>query len=168
MTNESVVAIGIRLFGLLTVLNALASLSSILPLSQVILTDLRVGFPFALQCGWLGFGALLSWKPAAVARSILPRPSLEETKATWDLDEFQAVLFSAVGIYLLATTLTDLTGWTRSWAYFLQSSDVRGWFNYELAAIGTMALRLAVGSWLLLGARGLIGVIRWLRGIGTT
>ena len=168
MTNEQVVAVGIRLFGLLTVLNTLFSMLGIIPYATAVVSDPRVVINFTLMCVWLVLGSLLVWKPAALARSILPKTSSGETQATWDFDELQSVLFSVVGIYLVVTELTNLGGWWRAWSWLHQSSGTRSWLDHEVAEIGTIILRVVAGVWLVLGARGLVGVNRWLRRIGTT
>jgi hypothetical protein len=153
----------------LTVLNTLFSMLGIIPHFSAVLYNPVVGINFGLMCVWLALGSLVAWKPAALARSMLPKPSSPTAqKKTWDLDEFQAVLFSVVGIYLVVTQLTDLGGWWRAWSYLRQSSGPRSWLDHEAAAIGTIVLRLVAGVWLLFGARGLIGAIRRLRRMGTT
>jgi hypothetical protein len=59
VTNEQVVAVGIRLFGLLTVLNTLFSMLGIIPHSSAVLYDPGVGIKVGLMCVWLALGSVL-------------------------------------------------------------------------------------------------------------
>lgn len=166
MTNEQAVGAGVRVAGAVLVLSMFGPLLQLIPLS----IQIGASRPFwlltyALQCVPLAaLGLLMIAKPSQFSRWIL-QDGTHLTEATgWSLEELQAVLFSVLGLYFMVITVTDLYGWLRIFSNF--SGNVRSvhWpATSDLAFMATTTLKLAVGVWLLLGARGVAAVIQRLR-----
>lgn len=163
MTNAQAVAVILRVVGIWLVINSLivglfaipSLLSSPTPMTAITISIL---FLFLLLGTWLAL------RPLVVAQTLLPSAPHDETTANWSVDEFQAAMFSALGMYFLVITVTDLNGLIEVWDH-VQASTRKGAVTgvYEYSRIGSLVLRLVAGVWLLLGAKGLRRILQKLR-----
>lgn len=161
MTNAQAIAVILRVAGLWLLIRSLLVAMISIPIS---LSSDGLIAATAVFISFLLLGAWLALRPLVVARILLPGTSSETTTANWSVDEFQAAMFSVLGMYFLVTTVTDLAGWVQVW-YHLQESIRLGAVTdfYGFSQIGSFVLRLVAGVWLLLGAKGLRGILRKLR-----
>jgi hypothetical protein len=164
MTNDQVVAVGVRVAGIALLIGTLGPALQLIPFSMRIAS----AQPYWLAAYGLEtvafavLGLLMVAMPSQFARAILPEGT--HPASPWSLEEFQAVLFSVLGVYFLVTTLTNMSDWVRAWNFFSGNARSVHWPDVsDVAAMATIALKLAVGIWLLLGARGLASIIRRLR-----
>jgi hypothetical protein len=83
----------------------------------------------------------------------------------WTVDDFQAVLFSALGVYFLVITLSDVASWMKMWEFIqsLNNTNASNAGSYQIQYLFTTVIRLIAGIWLLLGAKGLRGLLKKLR-----
>lgn len=166
MTNVQAVAVILRAAGLWLFVDSLLVAIVTVPLALFAYVSIAVA---AISIFFLLLGAWLALRPLGVARMLLPNTSSEVTTTIWSVDEFQAAMFSVLGMYFLVLTITDLYGWVHLWANI---SDIarKGMANQyqDVTHIGSMFLRLVAGIWLLLGAKGLRGIIIKIRSLGSS
>jgi len=166
MTNEQVVAVICRLFGIYVSLSALLWIVNAVSLMR---GPLAAGH-------WIMLGALffmlvlsgvLIFSPLNLARLLLKGQQPSKQPSSWDLYEFQSVLCSVLGLYILVTTLTNLHIWGRVLNAATSLTSPQQSYQIVLSTLGTFLLQLVAGVWLLLGAKGLKGFLRYLRRLGS-
>jgi len=98
--------------------------------------------------------------PLSALRGLVPKearkPNEVETWAEWTLDILQTVLFSAAGVWILATTITS-HGFAGG-ILFLVTGDSRDLY-FTGASFILAVIKLVIGLWLLFGARGLLHLV---------
>ena len=168
MSNESVVVIVLRLAGIFLFVLILGHFLTITP---------TVAFEFGMKgpaltvwsvfvCSTLAASLVLVVAPGAIARRLMPRDERVAPATPWTIDDLQAALFSALGLFFLVDAGSDLTRWIASMALVIGTG--RG-VEHTLLNVGFQAylvVRLVTGIWLLFGARGLRGLIRKARKAG--
>ena len=129
-----------------------------------------MGIVVAVSAFQLSVAAILWIFADKFARMALARPQQQVFESDVDVSEWQALAFSVVGVWqvvsgliFLAHRIAGIIGF-----YFLDSTnptradlpaDTMGWLLSE-------GLRVALGLWLMFGARGLVGLIRRYRAVG--
>lgn len=166
MTNEQVVAVGCRIFGiylalsaLLWTVNAVSLIQGSLEMGHWILLGASL-FMFALS-------SVLVFAPLKLARLLLKGEQPSEQSSPWDLYEFQSVLCSVLGLYTLFTVLTNLQFWGHALHAATRLASAQQGTLIDMSTLGTFLLQLIAGIWLLLGARGLKGFVRYFRRLGS-
>ncbi|MBX3727146.1 MAG: hypothetical protein KF823_14650 [Xanthomonadales bacterium] len=111
-------------------------------------------------------GAVLWLFADVVARAALAGPNEPRFESTLDYGQWQALAFSAIGLWLLVDGLLDLVWVGVEWwrAKLELGAHVARLAPQEFAALVTNALQAALGIALLLGHRGLVGLLARLRG----
>lgn len=101
-----------------------------------------------------------------VARAALAGPEEPRFESTLDYGQWQALAFSLLGLWLAANGLLDLVwnGVAAWWASREPGARIERLGRTSFAAFVTSALQLAIGIALLLGHRGLAGLLARLRG----
>jgi len=98
--------------------------------------------------------------PLSALRGLVPKearkPNEVETWAEWTPDILQTVLFSAAGVWILATTITS-HGFAGG-ILFLVTGDSRDLY-FTGASFILAVIKLVIGLWLLFGARGLLHLV---------
>lgn len=161
MTNDQIVAVGVLL-----VISTLFSAIIIAPYTFSNYPGTAVMIYVLYWVVLIVLGGFMAIKPLFVARIILPNTEKSSEKTSWSIDEFQAVLFSAIGLYIFTITITHLDEWIRAWDIYSDYKRTGEVIHQNMiSTYGTLIFRLAVSIWLLLGAKGLRGVIRYLRNL---
>lgn len=112
------------------------------------------------------FGAVLWLFADVVARAALAGPGEPRFDSTLDYGQWQALAFSLLGLWLAATGLLDLV-WNAVavwWASRESGARIERLGADQFAAIVSSAVQVALGIALLLGHRGLVGLLARLRG----
>lgn len=111
-------------------------------------------------------GAVLWLFADVVARAALAGPHAPRFESTLDYGQWQALAFSLLGLWLAANGLLDLVwnGVAVWWAGREYGARIERMAAHQIAAIVSSALQLALGIALLLGHRGLVGLLARLRG----
>jgi hypothetical protein len=167
VTNLQVVGVGIRVFGVWKFLTVLYLVVLYLPWVFSVAASRDTYIALIFPAIWLVLSAFMIVQPIAIARHILPdtnEPAAAETSSTWSIDELQAVLFSALGVYFLVTSIPQFQGWLQAWTQ--RTEQLQNWDPYTISNTISQFISLVVGLWLLMGAKGLRGFIRWCRASG--
>lgn len=102
----------------------------------------------------------------------LPEPS--RSKKEFSLGGIQMVAVSLVGLFILSSAIPDFAEVIISYIFpqanpnYVRSLDIAGKMKVEIpvTTLVTIALKLVLGFWFLLGAKGIVTVIReiWAKG----
>ena len=169
MTSAQIVGLGVRLFAIWLVVSVLryvpgmwqfnasgaaASNSS----TNVVIAAVTVLI--------LAVAAGLWFFPLTVANKLIPRSSKTDHLHV-PIDQAQGVGFSLLGLWVLTNSVPDSFYWV-----FMTYQASRPNSMLELRAsdysyVVTTAVEVILGIWLLFGARGLRGLLRWARTAGT-
>jgi hypothetical protein len=110
--------------------------------------------------------ALWRW-PLAVAQKLIPQPTLDQ-QSRLPGEQLQTAAFCLLGLWLLTEALPH-AAYVATIVY--HSSRPRASVSltpWEYATISQVLAELIIGLWLLFGAKGLLGILRWARHAGTT
>ena len=166
MTNAQIVALGVRLFSIWLVLYMLGQMPSLWAFVKQgkpdpISTALVMGVSAVLILVAIGL-----WNfPLAVARKLLPNATLDQPTPL-PVEQIQRAGFCLLGLWVLTKSVPDLTYQA---VLFVTSARQNGPVTFDEGAYPYVAhsiVELLIGVWLLLGARGLLGVLRWARTAG--
>lgn len=163
MTPLQIVALGVRLFALVWLLYTLSSLH------QVFFYLGRAGGPgdatvWIFTLIQIGVCALLWFFPRTIAARLLPSRSAEQPVPAVSLAEWQTL-----GVILIALwALTRAVGAAIYWIslYNIVEGRLSDFGPEQKAAMILTAAELAIGIWLLLGAKGIAAAIFKLRTAG--
>lgn len=111
----------------------------------------------------LVLASILFFAPEKFARNLLSDDVSENHKSDWSADQLQAVAFSTVGLYLLASALVNAHDWIAIIRVFEHGMEyaigARSMVPPPPAFIIEHVLKLAVGVFLLFGAGGLSNLV---------
>jgi hypothetical protein len=162
-----IVGIGVRLFAVILViyiarysvgLVSAAADSSIGTLFTVVLFTILLPIIAAL---------LLWFFPLSIASKLVPRVPAEEALPALSSHDFQTIGFSLIGLWLLATTLTDIVYWATI-GFLMTRPDYRDaiFAPEQIGSMVATAAQFAIAAWLLVGSQGLIVAIHRIRYAG--
>lgn len=168
MKKEQVVGIAVRLFAVFLGLYTVRYVTGLIPL----LVDPSpnkpgVGF-LVLLAAFPTLAAILLWYfPLAVASKIIPDIKTAKAPARLDAGGIAVVSFSIMGLWVLTTAIPDMFYWA-TFAYQTKNTDIG---NPELspehiAYMVSTVIEIVIGFLLLLGSRGILGIIRRFRYAG--
>ena len=104
-------------------------------------------------------GIVLWFTTPHFANSVFkPKPDQEMIQAS--LEDFQAVAFSVAGLFLFATSFSQIVEYVVYYGTFPSHSEGKSEF---LHLIIIAALKVALSVWLILGSKGIVNGIRFLR-----
>jgi hypothetical protein len=168
MSSERVVVSVLRLAGLFLLVLALGHI-----LTMTTTVAFEVGMTGATRTVWGIFSAALLTMcgvlivvPGAVARRLAPRETDDEAATPWTLDDLQAALFCALGLFFLVDAVADLVRWAAAFAFSVGTGRGSAFATANVGQLAYLVVRLVSGIWLLFGARGLRGLLRTLRRAG--
>lgn len=170
MSNRGLAVLGLRLFALFLFyhsLTALPAVYAVLAGTDPLAADPRYYYLAAAAHLGPAVLALLIW--AFVGRwvdLILPQRTAAAAPEPASAEEWQAIAFAAVGMFLFVGGLPELLGRALQAHELTRRLDTLG---SELGlALGVAALRVALGLGLLVSARRLSGFFMHLRRLGVT
>ena len=167
MTSAQIVGLGVRLFAIWLIVSVLQHVPNMWQFSasaeshtSVYVVTLAVGLLLLLLAVALWFF------PLTVAKALIPSSSKTDYVKV-PLEQAQSVGFTLLGLWVLASAVPD----SFYWLFILYQTSVPE-LKFELgtrhyASVVSTSIRLILGIWLLFGARGLLGVLRWARSAGT-
>jgi hypothetical protein len=167
VTNAQIVGLGVRLFSIWLALYLLATVPSMWSFVGRDFNDYAGAWVIVVVSIVLLTAVILLWMfPLTVARKLIPRTATDQATAL-PIDQVQSVGFCLMGLWLLANAIPNVFWWT---VMVYQSSRPQSRFSLESGNYASMAytiVELVIGVWLLFGAQGLLGVVRWARTAGT-
>lgn len=168
MKKEEIVGLAVRMFAIYIAISTLGNLGNLIAFSKMGATQ-EVTFGFlAPAVGIPLVVAVLLWLfPLTIARKLLPKTT-EETpgKSQVTLAEYQAVAFSVLGMWLLAEYIPTVFYWF-GYARYLNSHPDVSLTLKEYGKVASTFGGIIIGLWLLFGARGIVGILRYARSAGT-
>jgi len=121
--------------------------------------------PFVLL---LIFGILLWLLADQLAERMVSASEISDTRSKTNGAYIQAIAFSVVGLFVLAHAIPRAIQLIISLA--LSSPTMQnpwGLYANRIAQFGALVAQFAIGLWLVFGARGLIGILRITRQVGS-
>ena len=167
MTNAQIVALGVRLFAVWLGFYVLQQIPQ-----MWVFANRGTADAFILMLAVVTYLVLIAltvvlWKfPLAVARKLLPVATLDQPTPL-PVEQLEHAGFCLLGLWILAETVPSLVHAAVMFSYsrgLNPSVELNASYYAHLAYSGA---GLAIGVWLLFGARGLLGVLRWARTAGT-
>jgi len=169
MTSAQIVGLGVRLFAIWLVVSVVRHVPGVwqFNVSGAATGDSSTNVLIAVVTVlMLTLAAGLWFFPLTVANKLIPRSSKPDDLHV-PIDQAQSVGFSLLGLWVLTNSIPDSFYWA-----FMSFQASRPNSMLELRAsdysymVGTM-VEVILGVWLLFGARGLRGLLRWARTAGT-
>jgi hypothetical protein len=168
VTNTQIVAIGIRLFCVWLAIYVIRDLPGLWSLNDRQYAD---GSATAISTVIIVLVIVVAlivalWSfPLTVARKLLPRSALDEPARV--PGQIERAGFCLLGLWLLTQAIPSLFYYAVM-VYHFSRPDARVDLRTEnFASLLHTAIELGLGIWLLFGAKGLLGLIRWARVAGT-
>lgn len=159
MTTRQTIAVAARVFAIWLVLYGLETgyLAVI-----VLRTNTSTGvlaFGVLLAVIWVTAGLALWNFPQTIARNLLPRELEDERNpesGATQPDSWLAVGCALIGVWMMVSSLPAL------------AQDIAdGWGSAQLSGSAVyFVVRIVIGAWLILGARGLRKIVRWTQYAG--
>ena len=163
MTNAQIVAVGVRLFCIWLAIYVLRDLAGFWTVGSAGYLDVGPAIVGVLIAA--AVIAALWIFPLTIARKLLPKAARDEPVAQ-PVDQVERAGFSLLGLWLLTQALPALFYYAVM-VYEYARPDVRPELRAEnVAGLLHTVAQLAIGLWLLFGARGLLGLLRWARTAG--
>lgn len=170
MTSNQCVAIGVRLFAIWLVVDVIEGA----PGAYAFLAQGGSPAPAGIVAlivatsAVLVLIAILLWRfPLVTARQLLPRTAQEQSIAVPAAESIERAGFCLLGLWLLVRTLPELVfDGVRLHLHFAPGSTL-ALRPDDYAGMAAHGVELVLAIWLLLGAKGLLGVIRRARTVGS-
>jgi len=168
MTNAQVVALGIRLFAIWLAIYILRQTPGLLFINAREMPDSRAVGVTVLVAILLLFVCIALWRfPLVVAQKLIPQPTLDQPSRL-PVEQLETAGFCLLGLWLLTEALPQAVYVAMIVYHWSRPNAIVTLTPYNYAAIAQMFAELVIGLWLLFGAKGLLGLLRWARHGGTT
>lgn len=167
MTNAQLVALGVRLFCIWLAVYLLRHAPALWALNTREMPDPGAAGAVIIVTIVLAAITVALWLfPLAVARKLLPKATLDQPTPL-PIDQVQSAAFCLLGLWLLTEAIPKMV-----YAAVMVYQSTRPNAAVELqphnyAGMAQMLIEFGIGLWLLCGAKGLLGIIRWARTAGT-
>lgn len=167
MTNAQIVGLGVRLFSIWLALYVLSVLPNMWSFAGRGLGDSAGAGIVGLVLVLMAAAALLLWMfPLTVARKLIPRTALDQPTLL-PFEQVQSVGFSLLGLWCLADAIPKVLWWCVTIYHSTRPEPRLVLEPANYASLAQTIAELVIGIWLLFGARGLLGILRWARTAGT-
>jgi hypothetical protein len=166
MSNAQIVALGVRLFAIWLAFYLLRQAPGLWALGA---RELGSGFVaiVALVTLLLVAATIALWLfPLWVARKLLPVATLDQPTPL-PVDQVERAGFCLLGLWLLTDALPGLVHFGVLLAYAQRKDQFTELAAGHYADAAYAIIALLIGIWLLFGAKGLQGMLRWARTAGT-
>ncbi len=105
--------------------------------------------------------------PQIVAGNLIPAKKPGETESALTAGQLEPLACSLIGLYFLAQSVFDTTYVASLWFVTKQLGYKWVWAPEFGAVAVTAAVEFIVSMWLLFRARGLLGLLKWARSLGS-
>lgn len=168
MTSTQFVALGVRLFCIWFAIYLLDAMTSYwVAVSQQPHNGTVVAAVIAAQAVFAAVVVLLWLFPLTVARKLLPRAALGQPVSLPPHEQIERAGFCLLGLWLLTRSIPSLVFETIVSHLYTRPGSTLELRPQDYASIGGNLVELAIALWLLLGARGLRGILHWARTFGS-
>lgn len=168
MTKEQIVALGIKLFAVFLLVYGLRSITYIVPVYSM-QTIPTVGWIImaGLAVIFISIVYLLWSFPVLISRKLLPSDDVKEGESPASIKDIDVIAFSILGLWVLISSIPDLGYWFFMWMTVLNDNPEGVVYTQQKINTGVTIFEILIGFWLLLGAKGLRGLIRRMRYAGS-
>lgn len=168
MTNQQIVALGVRLFCIWLAVYVLRDLPGLWTFGQHLAHDSRmmIGLGVYIAIVVLTVAALWAF-PLAIARKLLPRAAQEQPVSLAPVEQMQRVGFCLLGLWLLTLAIPGLAYEVVLIRIYTRPGSTLELQPQHYAALAQSLVELVLAVWLLFGARGLLGILRQARTAGS-
>lgn len=169
MTSAQIVGLGVRLFAIWLVVSVLRHVPGMWQFnaSGVAASNSATNLVIVVVAVLiLALAAGLWFFPLTVANNLVPRSSKTDHLHV-PIDQAQSVGFSLLGLWVLTNSVPDSFYWIFMTYQASRPNSMLELRGSEYAYMVTTAIEIILGIWLLFGARGLRGLLRWARTAGT-
>lgn len=169
MTNKQLVALGVRLFCIWLAVYILRGVLSLWMLSHEAMHDPQATAGLIFYAVILIATLVALWLfPLRVARKLLPHSAQETPVALPPAAQLQSVGFCLLGLWLLTQAVPGLAYQTVIFHWYTRPGSTLELGPRDYAALAERLVELALAIWLMFGARGLLGLIREARTLGSS
>jgi hypothetical protein len=165
MTNAQAVGVGVRLFSIWLVVYVIRGGPALWVMNAREGDTSGMAVVLAVMIVMLLIALVLWLLPLTVASRLIPRSALEQGTSL-PIEDLQRCGFVLLGLWVLASAIPGFLRYT--FIFYLSSrpgATVDLGVNIPAAFAGIVA-ELLLGFWLLFGAKGLLGLLRWARTAG--
>jgi len=164
MSREDIVAVAVRLFA---VFIFFAVIQSIPALMYALSSEFRWQFAIPIITAlfaWMIFCAVLWFLPLPIARRLLPVMKEPRSEQTIDASIALTLGLTLLGVWFLANAIIDSVYWLIILSGVRQTYDTSfNWDHNAIAKVCTVAVKLVLALWLLIGTAGIKRAIYRLR-----
>jgi hypothetical protein len=165
VTNAQIVALGVRLFSIWLVLYLFGHAPGLWTFIEHGKSGSGAGFVVTVSAVLLLAAVGLWFFPLAVARKLLPKATLDQPTPL-PVEQVQRAGFCLLGLWVLTEAVPDLIYYAVAFTVSTKPSALMSFEKDTYANVAHTIAEFVIGVWLLLGARGLVGVLRWARTAG--
>jgi len=167
VTNAQIVALGVRLFSIWLVVYLFGHAPGLWTFVEYGQSGSGGAGLVVTVCAVLVLAAVGLWFfPLAVARKLLPKATLDQPTPL-PVEEVQRAGFCLLGLWVLTESVPYLIYYAVAFTVSPSPSALMSFEKNTYANVAHTIAEFVIGVWLLLGARGLLGVLRWARTAGT-
>ncbi len=153
MTKTQLVALGIRIFGIVIILYVIQSAGAYIPIvikqSQE-MTEL-ITFSLMLVCIFLVVGFTFIKYPLCIAGKLLPKDG--DDKLDWQLNiqDVYTISFFLLGLFVLVNAIPNLFFWVMyGFTYkYTEASVYKEFSPSDIGAMTSTTIKILIGMWLL-------------------
>lgn len=169
MSLHQAVGLAVRLFAIFLAFYVLRYASSLLPEAALAPPNrISLWFIGTFTFFWLLVAGLLWLFPLSVAGNLIPGIEPKRTSSGVGAEGLEQIAFSVMGLWVLTEAIPNVFFWA-AFAYRVQSVGAAG-LDLPPERLGHLAatgVELLLGFWLLLGSKGIAGLVRRARRAGT-
>ena len=165
MNIAQVVALGIRLFCIWLAMYLLVQVPTALTYHAREGTDALIIADVVIFIILIGVTIALWRFPLAVAQKLLPKAALDQPTHL-QVDQVQSAAFCLLGLWMLSEAIPQASYTAVILYYATRPNAMMVLEPRNYAAMVRMVVEFGLGLWLLFGARGLLGIVRWARYAG--
>lgn len=170
MTKSQLVGLGVRIFGILLLIYSIQYGASFITTALNQPSNAQGVFIAVLVMMAIFFviAVLFIKFPLAVAGKLLPKDGNELLDWKLTLSEIYAIAYFFLGLFVLVEAIPSVFYWI-TYGYIYTYTEPPTYKYFSPSDIGSMVftgVELIIGVWLLLGARGLRGLVNNLRSAG--
>jgi len=169
MTKTQLVALGVRIAGIMLLIYTLQNGVSFITtfISQDSYKNMVLAIMLMVAI-FLTTSLLFIKFPLTIASKLLPKVGDDKLEWNISLVEVYMAAYFLLGLFLLVTTVPQLFYWL-VYGYMYKNTEPPTYNEFgpdDIASMVLVTVKLILGVWLLLGARGLWGLVYKLRNAG--
>lgn len=168
MTSLQFVALGVRLFCIWLAICILRYAPAFWLLNGQQASTTHDAAPLVIGTLILVAIVIALWLfPLTVARKLLPRSALDQPASLPAREQIERAGFCLLGLWLLTQAIPSLVFEGMVFYLYTRPGSELGLRPQEYAALARGLVELGLAIWLLFGAKGLLGLLRWAETAGS-